>query len=282
MKLIDAKEINKNVITKVSEFYQGKQNKVVIISASDDEASEVYVDKKQKAFEQVGVECLVLDLDEYTTTEDIIDEIQQLNNDDSVTGIMVQYPLYNGIDVTAVMSAINPLKDLDGLHPANQGLANYNSAILKPATAYGVELLIDEAKYDLEGKLVVIIGRGFLVADVLAKELENRNATVVKVHTKTYGGDKRALLSRADVIISCAGQDLSKDLHPRHLFNTELLIGVGFRYENGKQVQDFSIEDWELEEDVIVTNRINATGLATISALLLNSTICYQLNKGEC
>lgn len=281
MKLLDAKQINKDVITKVSEFYQGKQNKVVILSASDDEASEVYIDKKQKAFEEVGVECLVYDLDEYTTTEDMITEIEELNNDDTVTGIMVQYPLYDGIDVTAVMSAIKPTKDLDGLHPFNQGLANYKAGILKPATAYGVELLIDEANYDVSGKLVVIIGRGFLVADVLAKELENRNATVVKIHTRTDNWDKTNLLTRADVIISCTGQDLSGELHPYNCMCADLLIGVGFRYENGKQVQDFDLGVWEDEEDVIVTDRINATGLATISALLLNSTICYNLNKGE-
>lgn len=280
MKLIDAKEINKEVIANVTEFYQNRENKVVIISASDDEASEVYIDKKQKAFEQVGVECLVLDLDEYTTTEDIIDEIIQLNVDDSVTGIMVQYPVYEGINFAEVVSAIKPTKDLDGLHPFNQGLSNYKESALRPATAYGVQLLIDSEEYDVSGKLVAIIGRGFLVADVLAKELENRNATVVKIHTKTDWRDKLILLKYADVIISCVGKDLSDKLNPWDCETADLLIGVGFRYEDGKQVQDFNIEDWQ-DEYVTITDRVNATGLATISALLINSTICYQLNKGE-
>lgn len=275
MKIIDAKEISKNTIEKVGEFYKDKQTTVIILSASDDKASEVYVDKKQKAFEEVGVNCLVYDLDEYTTTQDMIEEIQKFNEDDSVTGIMVQHPVYKGIDFREVVSAIDPRKDIDGLHPFNQGMKNYGEYNVLPATSLGVMKIIDANEIDVKGKFVVIVGRGFLVADPLAKALEHRGATVVKIHTKTDVSDKIDLFQMADIIIPCAGTDLSDWINPDECPNAELLIGVGFRYIDGKQYQDFDMEDWK-DADGLMTNRINSTGLATISALLINSIICYK------
>ena len=275
MKIIDAKEISKNTIEKVGEFYKDKQTTVIILSASDDKASEVYVDKKQKAFEEVGVNCLVYDLDEYTTTEDMIEEIQKFNEDDSVTGIMVQHPVYKGIDFREVVSAIDPRKDIDGLHPFNQGMKNYGEYNVLPATSLGVMKILDSHEIDVKGKFIVIVGRGFLVADPLAKALEHRGATVVKIHTKTDVSDKIDLFQMADIIIPCAGVDLSDWINPDECPNAELLIGVGFRYVGGKQYQDFDMEDWK-GVDGLMTNRINSTGLATISALLINSIICYK------
>lgn len=274
MKIIDAKEISKNTIVNVGEFYKDRPTTVVILSASDDKASEVYVDKKQKAFEEVGVNCLVYDLDEYTTTEDMIEEIQKFNEDDSVTGIMVQHPVYKGIDFREVVSAIDPRKDIDGLHPFNQGMKNYGEHNVLPATSLGVMNIIDANEIDVKGKFVVIVGRGFLVADPLAKALEHRGATVVKIHTKTDVSDKVDLFQMADIIIPCAGTDLSDWINPDECPNAEVLIGVGFRYIDGKQYQDFDMEDWK-DVDGLMTNRINSTGLATISALLVNSIICY-------
>lgn len=278
MKIIDAKEISKNTIEKVGEFYKDKPTTVVILSASDDKASEVYVDKKQKAFEEVGVNCLVYDLDEYTTTEDMIEEIQKFNMDDSITGIMVQHPVYKEIDFTKVICAIDPRKDIDGLHPFNQGMKNYGEHNVLPATALGVLKILDANEIDVKRKFVVIVGRGFLVADPLAKALEHRGATVVKIHTKTDVSDKVDLFQMADIIIPCAGTDLSDWINPDECPNAELLIGVGFRYIDGKQYQDFDMGDWK-DTDVVMTNRINSTGLATISALLINSVMCYKYVK---
>ena len=275
MKIIDAKEISKNTIEKVGEFYKDKSTTVIILSASDDKASEVYVDKKQKAFEEVGVNCLVYDLDEYTTTEDMIEEIQKFNEDDSITGIMVQHPVYKGIDFTKVICAIDPRKDIDGLHPFNQGMKNYGEHNVLPATALGVLKILDANDIDVKRKFVVIVGRGFLVADPLAKALEHRGATVVKIHTKTDVSDKVDLFQMADIIIPCAGTALSDWINPDECPNAEVLIGVGFRYIDGKQYQDFDMEDWK-DVDGLMTNRINSTGLATISALLINSIICYK------
>lgn len=280
MKIIDAKQINELVIQKVSDFYENRQAKVVIINASNDEASEVYCDKKQQAFEKVGVECLVLDLDEETVTEDVIHEIEMLNQDPTVIGIMVQHPVYESVDFKTCMLAIDPTKDIDGLHPMNQGIPNYKTETIIPATAHGVEMLIAHAGYSVKGKVVCIVGRGFLVADVLAKILENQGATVVKIHTQTDNIDKKWILEQADMIISCAGKDLSVDLNPQECPNCEMLVGVGFRYENGKQIQDFNIEDWE-GYNVIVTNRIGGTGLATISALLVNSVMCCMMQEEQ-
>lgn len=280
MKIIDAKEINQNVLVSAKEFFNDVETTVVILNASDDEASEVYVDKKQKAFEKIGVNCVVYDLDEYTTTDDMIEEIMTLNEDSNVCGIMVQYPVYPHIDFAEVILTIDPVKDIDGLTQINQGMKNYRKASgTYPATTRGVIDLLSHNEVDLSGKLVTIVGKGFLVADPLAKYMEHCGATVVKIHTRTPYTTKCVLLGCSDIIVSCAGVDLSDLLNPRICKSVEVLIGVGFRYENGKQIQDFKLEDWE-DTDVLVTNRINGTGLATITGLLENTAFCYMIQGG--
>ena len=148
---------------------------------------------------------------------------------------------------------------------------------IRPCTALGVAFLLEEHEIDVKGKLVTILGRGKLVADPLAKILEYKGATVTKIHTQTSQIDKECLIGQADIIVSCVGKDMSDLVNPKGATGASALIGVGFRYEDGKQVQDFNIEDFD--EDVVCTPNTKGTGMATISALLMNIITCDKATK---
>lgn len=280
--LIDATNVKHKIETYVSQYIEeqvkpeDREVSLLIIKAGDDMASDRYVSMKQKACERVGIRCDVMPFEENITQEWLEEYI--LNVQDNYTSVMVQAPVYKHLDFDRLCATINPEKDADGLNPINQGLLYDGSHMgIRPCTALGVAFLLEEHEIDVKGKLVTIIGRGKLVADPLAKMLEYKGATVVKIHTQTSQIDKECLIGQADIIVSCVGKDMSDLVNPKGATGVSALIGVGFRYDNGKQVQDFNIEDFG--EAVVCTPNTKGTGMATISALLLNIISCDKATK---
>lgn len=286
--LIDATNVKHKIETYVSQYIEeqvkpeDREISLLIIKAGDDMASDRYVSMKQKACERVGIKCDVMPFEENITQEWLEEYI--LNVQDNYTSVMIQAPVYKHLDFDRLCATINPEKDADGLNPINQGLLYDGSHMgIRPCTALGVAFLLEEHEIDVKGKLVTIIGRGKLVADPLAKMLEYKGATVVKLHTQTSQIDKECLIGQADIIVSCVGKDMSDLVNPKGATGVDALIGVGFRYDNGKQVQDFNIE--EFGEYVVCTPNTKGTGMATISALLMNIISCDKATKfisGEC
>ena len=280
--LIDATNVKHKIETYVSQYIEqqvkpeDREISLLIIKAGDDMASDRYVSMKQKACERVGIKCDVVPFEENITQEWL--EKYILNVQDNYTSVMVQAPVYKHLDFDRLCSAISPEKDADGLNPINQGLLYDGNHIgIRPCTALGVAFLLEEHDIDVKGKLVTIIGRGKLVADPLAKMLEYKGATVTKIHTQTSEYDKEILIRHSDIIISCVGRDMSDLVNPEGAVCVDTLIGVGFRYDNGKQVQDFNIGDFG--EDVVCTPNTKGTGMATISALLMNIITCDKATK---
>lgn len=280
--LIDATNVKHKIETYVSQYIEqqvkpeGREVSLLIIKAGDDMASDRYVSMKQKACERVGIICNVVTFDSSITQEAL--EKYILNVQDNYTSVMVQSPVYKHLDFDKLCATINPEKDADGLNPINQGLLYDGSHVgIRPCTALGVAFLLEEHEIDVKGKLVTIIGRGKLVADPLAKMLEYKGATVVKIHTQTSQIDKECLVGQADIIVSCVGRDMSDLVNPKRATCANALIGVGFRYDNGKQVQDFNIEDFG--EYIVCTPNTKGTGMATISALLMNIIACDKATK---
>lgn len=280
--LIDATNVKHKIETYVSQYIEqqvkpeDREVSLLIIKAGDDMASDRYVSMKQKACERVGIRCDVMPFEENITQEWLEEYI--LNVQDNYTSVMVQAPVYKHLDFDRLCATINPEKDADGLNPINQGLLYDGSHMgIRPCTALGVAFLLEEHEIDVKGKLVTIIGRGKLVADPLAKMLEYKGATVVKIHTQTSQIDKECLIGQADIIVSCVGKDMSDLVNPKGATGASALIGVGFRYDNGKQVQDFNIEDFG--EAVVCTPNTKGTGMATISALLMNIISCDKATK---
>ena len=280
--LIDATNVKHKIETYVSQYIEqqvkpeDREVSLLIIKAGDDMASDRYVSMKQKACERVGIRCDVMPFEENITQEWLEEYI--LNVQDNYTSVMVQAPVYKHLDFDRLCSAISPEKDADGLNPINQGLLYDDERMgIRPCTALGVAFLLEEHEIDVKGKLVTILGRGKLVADPLAKILEYKGATVTKIHTQTSQIDKECLIGQADIIVSCVGKDMSDLVNPKRATGASALIGVGFRYEDGKQVQDFNIEDFD--EDVVCTPNTKGTGMATISALLMNIITCDKATK---
>lgn len=273
--IIDAKQLKADLIHAIGDKFKndfhdkGKITSVMIINASDDEANKRYIKQKKNMLDSIGVRCFIKEFDSSCTNSEIYRYIDQHQNE--FDGVMIQSPVYNHIAYEYILSAINYKKDIDGLHPMNQGLlySKDNDALL-PCTALGVLNIFRQHYMTYWNKNVVIVGRGKLVADPLAKLLEYQDCTVTKVHTKTDIKTFKDLISKAEIIISCAGKDLTHMINPDTVSDDlEALIGVGFRYENGKQVQDFDCKaPWKYE--VQVTSDTYATGTATVCALVEN------------
>ena len=256
--LINAIELRDNVEKCIENDVQ-RGLSLLIINASDDKASERYVNMKKKICNENGIVCVVLKFEETCTQDEIIEYIKKSQH--NYSGVLVQSPLYDHLNYNEIVEYIEPSKDVDGLTIFNQG-AIYNAEYkgIRTCTALGVSLLLSYNEIDVKGKLVVMVG----------------SATVVKIHTKTEDEVAKMLISNADIIISCVGKDMSHIINPNIAKNVEALIGVGFRYEDGKQLQDFNVNDnWP--EEVKMTSNTNGTGLATLAALLLNLAKCEDM-----
>ena len=175
------------------------------ILVGDDPASHSYVAGKHRDCAEVGIKSIQIELPKTATQAEIISEVEKLNANPSCTGMIVQLPLPAGVDVGAVLSAIDPAKDADGLHPTNLGNLVLGNAAPLPCTPRGIIYLLNHYGVELAGKEVVIIGRGTTVGRPLGLMLtrKSENATVVLCHTGTTDISKHA--RSADIIIAAAG-----------------------------------------------------------------------------
>lgn len=169
-----------------------------------DPASEVYVRNKQRACEAVGIRSFGHRLPADAGQADLLALVAELAGDTRVHGILVQLPLPDGLDADAVVQAIPPEKDVDGLHPVNQGRLMTGRAGLRPCTPLGVMRLLDEVGAELRGARAIVVGRSVLVGKPLAMLLLERHATVTLCHSRTR--DLGAEVARADVVVAAVGR----------------------------------------------------------------------------
>lgn len=287
--IINAKKINETIEEIILKKNLKTDKKVIIIAATDDEAAKRYGKVKKKALEKIGIQSEVVEFNEDVTQIQLQKYIsKEVNKNEEVFGCIIQLPLYKHLDPDIVVNTLHPFKDIDCLTYYRQGslyTVNNKQRAITTCTAQGVELMISEhLGRNLAGKNVVIVGRGPLVADPLAKSLELKNATVTKIHTKTDPLVSISLLSRADIVVSCAGKDMTTYINPHVLKEDALVIGVGFRYIDGRQVQDFDIHEFMNDENFKgkISSDTGATGLATIASFKLNTiTILENLKLME-
>ena len=179
------------------------------VLVGEDPGSKWYVAGKHRDCAEVGIQSIRRDLPESVSQDELLAVIDELNNDDACTGYIVQLPLPDHIDTDTILEAIDPAKDADGLHPTNLGrlVLNVNSEITTPlpCTPRGVIELMNRNGIELNGKHVVVIGRGVTVGRSIGALLTRRehNATVTLTHTGTRNLDE--LLAQADVIVAAAG-----------------------------------------------------------------------------
>lgn len=179
---------------------------LAVVLVGEDPASQVYVGAKARKAEELGFHSVQHTLPATTSEAALLVLVERLNQDPAIHGILVQFPLPEGLDRTKVIAAISPDKDVDGLHPVNAGrLMTGIGAPIVPCTPAGCMLLIREARGDdLSGLSAVVIGRSTLVGKPAAQLLLNRNATVTMAHSKTR--DLPSAVRGADIVVAAIGR----------------------------------------------------------------------------
>jgi methylenetetrahydrofolate dehydrogenase (NADP+) / methenyltetrahydrofolate cyclohydrolase len=199
---IVAKKVRAQVAADVEAF--GAPVCLATILVGDDPASHIYVGKKHDAASEAGIETRDHRFPESTSEAEVLEILEELNADDAVDGILVQLPLPAHIDEPRVIGAIDPDKDVDGLHPLNSGRLFLGKPLHVPATPSGVMVMLEEYGIELEGKEAVVVGRSELAGKPMAMLLLAENATVTICHSRT--ADLGAHTRRADVLVAAVGR----------------------------------------------------------------------------
>lgn len=197
---------------------------LAIILVGDNPASSIYVRNKLKAATKIGMNALQINLPNEVQIDHLLNEINILNNNSNISGIIVQLPLPKHINKNLILSAIDPSKDVDGFHPLNVGYLHSNSGNgFIPCTALGCIELLKQVEKNLAGKNVVVIGRSNIVGKPLSALLLREDCTVTLCHSKTQ--NLHSITSRADIVISAIGSPLT--LTEEYFNRQSIVIDVG-------------------------------------------------------
>jgi methylenetetrahydrofolate dehydrogenase (NADP+)/methenyltetrahydrofolate cyclohydrolase len=243
------------------------------VLVGEDPASQVYIGLKHKAATEAGFEPTDHRLPASTSQEELLGLVDRLSRDDAVDGLLVQLPLPDHIDEGAVLRAIEPVKDVDGVHPMNAGFLALGTATIVPATPRGCIALLDEYGVELEGARTVVIGRSNIVGKPVAQLLVQRNATVTVCHSRTR--DLAAHLREAEVVVAAVGR-------PR-LVQAEMIkpgaavIDVGVNRTDDGLVGD--VDPGVAEVAGLLSPVPGGVGPMTIAMLLRNTVQAARLRR---
>lgn len=250
--------------------------KLTVILVGDNQASQTYVRNKERGCTYVGMLSEVMCLDASTSEDELVNIIDQLNNDESVDGILVQLPLPSHIHEEKILDLIDPSKDVDGFHPSNVAKLLLNQEGLVPCTPKGMMVLLDEIGYDLTGKEVVVVGRSNIVGKPVALLCLQKNATVTIAHSRT--SDLKAVCQRADVLIAAIGK--AKFFNHEYVKDGAVVLDVGInRDENNKLCGDVDFDDVK-DRVSYITPVPGGVGPMTIAMLLENTLQAYIQREG--
>ena len=233
--------------------------------------SQIYVKNKEKNSKEVGMNSNVIKYSDDVTEKEILDKIKELNNDQNISGILVQLPLPKQIDKEKIINAIHPSKDVDGFNPVNVGNLSSGYQGLVPCTPMGCLMLIKKVEKDLSGKHAVIIGRSNLNGKPMAQLLLKENCTVTIVHSKTKNLQQECL--KADILVAAVGVPnlVKKDWVKKDA----IVIDVGINKLNDKIVGDV---EFDQVKDIAkaITPVPGGVGPMTIACLLKNTLECFK------
>ena len=280
-----ASKVHEEVAAGVAEFSQkhGRVPGLTVVLVGDDPASHSYVKGKERACEKVGIRTETILRDSTITQDELLAIIERLNGDSEVNGILVQLPLPKHLDEAEVIHAIDPMKDVDGLHPENAGLLLLGQPRFAPATPLGVQRMLVEENVEMKGAQVVIVGRSKLVGMPLTALLLQKgvgaNSTVTVCHTGTK--DMAAETRRADVLIAAAGFPgmISADM----VKPGAIVIDVGVsRVDDSTRKRGYRLTgdvDFAAASEVAsaITPVPGGVGPMTISMLLVNVLLAANL-----
>jgi len=269
MKILDGKALSEKLIDSVKEKAEKLKPKLAVILVGDNPASLAYVRNKKKACERAGIEYEEHNFDITISQEDLLMKIQQVNDDPTVNGLIVQLPLPDHIYVPEVIRAIDPKKDVDGFHAYNIGKMFLSPEFedLPPATPFGIVKLLDHYDIPIRGKEVVVVGHSNHVGKPISIMMLNRNATVTTCHI--YTKDLSAHTKRADILIVAVGKE--KLITADMVKDDVVVIDVGInRREDGSICGDTDFEEISKKASYI-TPVPGGIGPMTVAALILNT-----------
>jgi len=288
MKIIDGKEIARQIkveiAAEVAAIIDGGNDgpHLAAVLVGDDSASQTYVSGKEKACKEVGIISSLYKLPESVSEKELLEVIDYLNNDDHISGFIVQLPLPKHIDEKKMICRINPAKDIDGFHPENFGRMALNLPAYIPATPFGIIQLIERCKIETSGKNCVVLGRSHIVGSpvsiLLSRKAYPGDATVTVCHSRTP--NLKEIAMNADILIVAMGQPefVTKDM----VKEGAVVIDVGIH----RIPSDSSKSGYKLIGDVkfdevskkasFITPVPGGVGPMTIAALLMNTLKAYK------
>ena len=245
------------------------------VLVGEDPASHIYIDLKQKAAQQAGMDARDLKLPADMPEEELLATIAELNEDNAVDALLVQLPLPDHIDENRVIEAISPAKDVDGIHPLNAGRLYLGRPTLVPGTPLGIMRMLDEYEIPLEGARAVVVGRSAIVGKPMAHLLLQRNATVTICHSRTQDLARHTL--DAEVLVAAVGRT--------HLISADMVgagatvIDVGMNREEGSRRVLGDVDPSAVEEAAYMTPVPGGVGPMTIAMVLQNAVTAAKSRR---
>ena len=275
--IIDGKKISavlreklKEKVSKLKSTYNAVPGLTVIL-IGENPPSKIYVKNKEKSAIEVGINSEVIRYQDNVEEKVVLNKIKELNENDKVSGILVQLPLPKHIDKRKVIETINPNKDVDGLHPMNVGNLSSGYDSMVPCTPLGCYLLIKDVEKDLNGKHAVVIGRSNLNGKPMTQLLLKENCTVTITHSKTK--NLKTECARADIIIAAVGRP--KLVKADWVKKDAIVIDVGINKTNSGLVGDVDFDEVSKVAKAI-TPVPGGVGPMTIACLLNNTVECFK------
>jgi methylenetetrahydrofolate dehydrogenase (NADP+)/methenyltetrahydrofolate cyclohydrolase len=244
------------------------------VLVGDDPASHVYINLKQKAAQDIGIDAHDIRLPAETTEEEILSLLAELNADDSVDGLLVQLPLPDHIDEPTIIEAIDPAKDIDGIHPINAGRLYLGRPALVPGTPLGVMRMLAEYDIETKGARAVVVGRSSIVGKPMAHLLLQANATVTICHSRTEDLQRHTL--DADILVAAVGR--------LHVIGADMVkagaavIDVGMNRTDEGLFGD--VDPNAAERAAYVTPVPGGVGPMTIAMVLKNTVTAARARRG--
>ena len=280
MILIDGKKIAADLREELRQEVvelKSKHNKIpglTVILIGDMAPSQIYVRMKEKAANEVGLKSEVIRYPEAVEEKTVLDKIEELNKDESISGILVQLPLPKHIDKQKVIETILPSKDVDGFHPMNVGnlSSGYESSV--PCTPLGCYLMIKKIEPNLSGKKAVMIGRSNLNGKPMAQLLLKENCTVTITHSRTK--DLKAECLEADIIVAAVG--IPELVKGDWVKKDAIVIDVGINKTDKGIVGDVAFDEVSKVAKAL-TPVPGGVGPMTIACLLKNTIECFKRSQ---
>ncbi|WP_390889527.1 bifunctional methylenetetrahydrofolate dehydrogenase/methenyltetrahydrofolate cyclohydrolase FolD [Leptotrichia massiliensis] len=278
MTIIDGKALSEKVLKEIEKEHSELEKKVgrkaglAVIIVGENPASQIYVRNKIRACEKVGFHSETIRLDENITEENLLLEIEKLNNNSNIDGILVQLPIPKHIDGLKIINAISAEKDVDGFHTTNIGkmMIGDETGFL-PCTPAGVVHMFEEYNINLEGKDVLVIGQSNIVGKPMTLLLIKKRATVQVCNSKTKNLSEK--LQNADVVVSAAGSP--KLIKATDVKEGVVIIDVGINRVDGKLCGDVDFEEVSKKASFI-TPVPGGVGPMTIAMLIKNTFKSYK------